>query len=110
MLLAGAALLLMGEEGHEGDVGLGLIFRGGAGEAGGGDGLGVGAEQVDAECAGHSETRVAAKRRTTIPLCRELDGEEMWKTQRLGELSGEGRGVRGCGSAVGFRFVDLRAI
>ncbi len=58
-LLAGAALCLVGEEGHEGDVGLGVFAGGGAGEAGGGDGLGVGDEEMSAEGAGHKRKRTS---------------------------------------------------
>ena len=56
LLLAGAALALVGEEGHEGDVGLGVLAEGGVGEASGGDGLGVGEQELGAERAGHRAT------------------------------------------------------
>ena len=80
--MAGAALALVGEEGHEGDVGLGVLAEVGVGEAGGGDALGVGDEQVVAEVAGHSGRayQVGAVGRTGR---RGPEREEKWKRGRV---------------------------
>ena len=53
--LADAALFLVGEKGHQGDVGEGVLFGGGVGEPGGGDGVAVRTEKLIAKRAGHTE-------------------------------------------------------
>ncbi len=100
LLLAGAALLLMGEKGHEGDIGLRLVLRAGAGATGLEDAVGVDVKKLGAKRAGHGEPRVTGGQRGNIPVSGEGYGEEKWKSGRLGELSEGGGAVSGTGCAV----------
>ena len=50
---AAATLLLVGQEGHQGDIGECLLFEGGPGKPRGGHGVVIGTKKLIAEGAGH---------------------------------------------------------
>ena len=95
LLPTGAALFLVGEKGHQGDVGLRLLSGTGAGQAGIDDRLRVGVEQMNAERTSHDDASVSAGAEGERGQFARGDGEEKWKRCCSGELSQSGRRVRG---------------